>query len=154
MRAWFLNAKDAFPIGCSEHTIPIPDSKAQLSVTVQNQEISGYPGKVHVIYGGRPDTFSDVVRGALERKLGKLAKALTEKQGEGQSCRRGLLLEQNRRDGGNFFDVQRFIREHRTEFPDLEKISEVWVADTFDSWEYLQIWPNVNDIVDWLPSGQ
>ncbi len=140
VKSWLLSARDALPMGFSEHTIP--GLRFQLCLTVWKNYIPGFEGRVHVTYCGMPDTFADVVKKALENKLDKLVKTPADK--------RILLLEMNTR-ARTAWEFQRNIAA-RPEFPALERIDEIWVLDTSEvpselrRWLCMKVWPNPNDV--------
>lgn len=119
--SYFEGAKENFPIGWSDHTIPGTDP--EIPMTVNCQAIEGYPGSVSVTYvhPGMEKEFADAVKHSVTRKLGKLIAA--------RSDRRILLFEKEwlAYSPWQLADV---INSLLPQFPDLARVDEVWLAET------------------------
>jgi hypothetical protein len=149
VKSWLFGATSTLRSGSSEHIVPCPGFGLPLRVTKIHYG-KGFEGQVHVTYEGAPDTFDDVVRERLRRKVGKLVHA-TQQDGTLVDYR-VLMLELNCREKGYFGEIQRVLKALSPEFPDLHKIEEIWAVDTseitaqFNRWIYARLWPNLSDI--------
>jgi hypothetical protein len=135
IRHWLRNEKDRLPDGPSRHQVKVGEFSLELTVV---KTPGPYPeGRVAVGRSRMPDSFQDVVRTSLGRKLPKLVAAGCDK--------RTLLLEMDGVAHGPW-DVTDAITSLQGDFPDLAKTDEVWCVLTM-GWEtegalqFYQVWP-------------
>jgi hypothetical protein len=132
---WLQNEKERLPDGPSQHQLEV--GGFSLKLPVEKRPGPYAEGRVAVGRSRMPDTFQDVVRTALARKLPKLVAAGCDK--------RILLLEM---DSGAYgpWDVTEAITSLQGDIPDLAKTDEFWCVLTM-AWEregilqFYQVWP-------------
>jgi hypothetical protein len=135
VKEWFRREGQSMAAGRS--TYRIPGLPFDLDVIIHKQHMPNYKGKVFVMRSNVPESFEGVIRKAFSDKLPKLVAANTD--------RRVLLLERGSVPG----DVQfvKTIELVRKDFPQLSKVSEIWVGNTA-AWErenvvwFARVWPD------------
>lgn len=134
--AWFERVRASFPYGWSFHTIP---TDCEVHIWAECVSMNGNSGVVSIMYS-RPkmdSEFVDVVTMALERKGRKLVSA---------SADRGILLFQREWAAYSIPRLSEIISSLTSRFPDIQKVDEIWLAD---SWFYTRygyinfdgVWP-------------
>jgi len=135
IRHWYKNNMHLLPAGCSNARIDIGPTEIELRL--EKAAIPDTAGRLLVARYSPPDTFQEVVRQALKKKLSKLAKT--------QAGKRVLLLE---REVPLYSPktLTQTIEALCPEFAELARINEIWLADT-TAWEreecigFGQVWP-------------
>ena len=132
---WLQNEKDRLPDGLSQHQVEVGEFSLEL---LAEKTPGPYPeGRVAVGRSRLPDSFQDVVRTALERKLPKLVAA---------GCDKRILLLEMETGVHSPGDVTDAITSLQRDFRDLAKTDEVWCVLTM-GWEregtlqFYQVWP-------------
>ena len=120
---WYRDRMDELPTG--ESLLDIPDLGFEFRVAINKESYPESEGELCVSRLLPPDSYVDVVRRAFSKKLDKLVAATANA--------RYLLVEKDV-PLPSFRKLQTVIEEIQTEFPQLEEINEVWIADTV-SWE-------------------
>lgn len=120
---WLRQNSASLPPGYTEHIVP--NLPFVLRISINKVHHPGMHGKVYVARNIPPDSLQEVVRNALSDKLPKLAAT--------PANRRFLILE--KADIVHFYNrIGEAVRILEPHFADLERIDEIWVADTV-AWE-------------------
>ena len=118
IRAWCVRHVATVPVGSSTHVITV--AGVGLHLRVEKLRCPGDPGGLRILHADPPRYFETVVHDYLERHLGKLVSASAD--------RRVLLFENS--DGTWCAGQLRAELRGSVEFADLNRVDEIWIADT------------------------
>jgi hypothetical protein len=118
IRAWCARHVAAVPVGSSTHVISI--AGRGLHMHVEKLRCPGDLGGLRILHADPPLYFETVVHEHLEQRLGKLMSA---------SADRHVLLFENG-DGSWCTGQLRAELKGSVEFADLDRVDEIWIADT------------------------
>jgi hypothetical protein len=118
IRAWCVRHVATVPVGSSTHVITV--AGAGLRLHVEKLRCPGDLGGLRILYADPPQYFETVVHEHLERRLAKLVSASAD--------RRVLVFENS--DGSWCAGQLRAELKGSVEFAELNRVDEIWIADT------------------------
>lgn len=118
LRAWCARHLATVPAGSSHHVIGMQGTGLHLHV--EKAWGAGDEGGLRILHADPPQLFETVIHDHLQRRLGKLVSA---------SADRHVLLFENS-DGSWCAGQLRTELTGSVEFADLNRIDEIWMADT------------------------
>ena len=123
LRGWCERHVKTMAVGHATHVMMV--AKVPLRIQVEKIACPGEPGRLWVTRAEPPRNFEAVIQASLQHKLGRLVAASAD--------RRLLLVE--KRDGlWNVGQLRLELEGAGLEFPDLNVVTEVWLADS-TSWD-------------------
>lgn len=119
VRGWCVRHVASTPVGRATHVIMA--SRSALRMVVEKIACPGEPGRLSITRTDPPRNFEAVVRDRLQQKLGRLVAASADQ--------RVLLFERNDASW-SAAQLRLELEGASLEFPDLNTLNEVWMADT------------------------
>jgi hypothetical protein len=118
LRAWCARHLTTVPEGRSPHVIMVAGAPLQLHV--EKTPCPGEPGRLLVLHTDLPRQFETIVQQQLQLRLRRVVSA---------SADRHLLLFENS-DGQWSANQLRIELGASADFPDLERLDEIWMVDS------------------------